>query len=614
MAAAALASATDPTQRDEADLLVRQGCPRTVLRVANWLAAAATVAVPAALAAVVATAVPGGSLDRLGTALFTAATLPAAGAWATAGSVLPDRLGRSRRAKAARGTARVVLGLLLVLAGAALPTITRSGSDLDSLLPLSAIVLLAGFALLSPAALATVARFVSRLPRPALRVGASAVTRNRQGLTMTVTLLGAVACLLVVQAVIGEGLGRREANRRSAIAALGPATAAGSGRLVLVQTTRLGSVMESDATTGFGGTAPGTGGPGTSGLGTSGSGGSDPVEDLPAEVRQTVPRTPVAGVTRVALTVRSGRSVYGVVREAQGLERDALAPVDVALATPQLLATLGLDPALARGKRAIVLDARVLTSDGAVALAANPFQVFSQPGTELPRPVRVPAVNSFAGRVAARLPAVLLPKRLVPAGALVEEGPGSMVVVRFPHRPTARRVRALADGTYADVARGDRPVDVLASHRTDRISTVWVRDRADSWRLLASILVLSAAAALVALLGLRLAVRREDEVLGLLGAAPRMQVAVSAARGMVIGVVGAVLGGAIGLVGTAIGLARYNATGRFVHDDSLAPVPFSWPPIVWLGLVALPVLTAAVGACLALGHRSRPDQPIPVAD
>ncbi len=568
-ASAALASATDPTQRAEADLLVRQGCLRTVLRLATWSAAVATVAVPAAAAALIAGLATGAVADRVDEALVLALVLPAAGAWSTAGSSLPERIAGSRRSRHAVRAARLVAGLLLVLAGAALPTTSQSGSDIDLLLPLAIAAAVAGFALLAPSAVGLATAATTLLPSPAARVGATALARNRRGLTVAVTLLAAVTCLLAVQAVLGEGLGERERDRRAALHALGPATIAGQDRVVVVDRSRdFPQYSESSP-----GASPAA------------------VEDA----RRGAPDASVAAVTGVDLVARSGRPVYGVARNDVTLLRDAVAPIDVAVATPELLGVLALDPALAAGDTAIVLDARVLRPDGTVELAST--------GTG--PPMRRAALDATPGRVEAGLPAVLLPPGLVPGGGDGTVG-SRFAVVRYRGRPSDEQLRRLSQATFTEVDRGDSPVDITEANRTDRVSTVWVRDRSDTGRMLIWLLVLAASAALVAQLGLRLAVRREDEVLALLGAARRTLVAVAAIRGAIIGVVGAALGGTVGLVATAVGLARYDAVGRFGGNDPLAPIQFSVPPAVWIGTAAVPLVAALLGALLAFGTHLRP--------
>lgn len=564
--AATLASAVDPRQRSEGELLVRQGCPRTVLRLAAWLAATTTVAIPAATVALVAAVSRSALTERTDEGIGWALLAPAVGAWITAGAVLPDQPVRSSSRQAVRTGARLVSGALLVAGGATLPGSASSGFDLDLTLPVGLAAVFAGFGLLVPAAIGALARAATRLPSSAVRVGAVGAVRNRRGLAVPVTLVAAVACMLTVQSVVGEGLGRREADRVAALRALGPATVAGSGRLALVKH------PSASAT----------------------------------EIAGKVPEAAVAEIRLMELGARPGRSVYGEVGPGSlALLADADATREVAVATPELLAALGLSAGLSRGTRAIVLDERYLRPDDTVLI----FSFGSVgPHTAEDRRYSYPTFSAHPGQLTAGVPGVLLPPGALPAGAGAAgdqdhdgeaENRITDAVVRYPTRPIDGQLRSLASASGGQVLRGDRPIDVVSVHRTDALSTIWVRDRAGTARLLGALAVLALLAVVLAHIGLRLALRREDDLLALLGARRRTLTAVSATRHAVVGVVGTVLGGGVGLVATAAGLARYNANGRFDGPAPLGPIESTVPLPVLVGLVALPLLAAGVGGAVA---------------
>jgi hypothetical protein len=572
-----LASATDPAERDQARLIVEQGCPRTVLRVARWMSAVIPPAAAGSFAAIVVRFVPGPAEARPDTAITLVLLSTATGAWSTAGSVLPERPRARSQQRAARAASAVIGVLLAFLAILLVATSTSSGSNIDLALPLLLPLLFGAFALVVPASADATTALLGRFPGPTIRLGASSASRNRRGVTLPTTLLAALACLLVVTVVVGEGLGARESARRGALTALGPATVAGSDRLVLVQSS---AFLQPDR----------------------------PAIDLMTRIRTALPGVEVVDVIGVPLMPRAGRAVLGEVRRTSFFDRSDPAPVDVAVATPKLLAVLGIDPGLARGRSAVVLDARVLRPDRTVRL--DPFSVSApSPATGADRPIALPAVLARRGSLPAGLPAVLLPPATFPTLVGAPSG-GSLAIVGFAGRPpTSAEVRAVQAVTSLPVARGDDPVDVLGTLRTDRVDSIGVRSRPDSYRILAETLVVAMAVAALAHLATRLATRREDAILLDLGATRSALARVAVVRAAVVASIGVGLGTVVGFGGVAIGLARYRQSGRFAGPNPLAPIPFTIPAPVWMGLAGLTGLVLLMAVILTLALPARPFVP-----
>lgn len=566
---AALAAGTNPAQRREADILLRLGTRRYVVRLAVILAVAGATAVTALATVLLAAAV--GIVDPYTTdsALTVAVLFPLAGALLTSGARLPVAVGcrpaRARTAlRAISGVAAIALGYLSGLT-------MSSGSDVGLILPLSLAVVFGGLFLLAPLVVGLLGRAVRRAPGYEARLAGAEVRRVRRALTVPVAITACAACLLVVEAMLGVGLHQREQDRSEAIKALGPATAGLSGRQLLLGRglTPFRDSFLDDLQ------GPQTG-------------------QVAAKARQLVPRAEVvASVRGLSFTTRSARPVFGNLHHFDFNDPAASGGASVAVATPELLSALGLDSALATGNRALVLDGRVLRSDGTTRLAVT--SVGSPDDAEAP-------VRSFRSRLvtrdqlAAAVPAVLIPEGLL--GGRSSKLVGSLVV-RFPTRPTESEVRALQDGLNTSVVRGDKPVDVAATNRTDDIDIIAPRTGAEVGRLTISLAIASALAVLVAQAALSLAHRRDDEILHLLGSSRRAVAQVAAVRGALIGVAGTLVGAAVGLGGTLVGLAYYADHGRFSTPDPLLAIPVVVPPAVVVAIVVLPLLSAAIGAALA---------------
>ena len=103
----------------------------------------------------------------------------------------------------------------------------------------------------------------------------------------------------------------------------------------------------------------------------------------------------------------------------------------------------------------------------------------------------------------------------------------------------------------------------------------------------------------VALASLRLAVRSDDAVLVELGARRRTLAAIHAWRAAAVASGAALLGAAIGLASTAIGVWHYDHRSRIQEDVELLPLGWQVPNLVWLAIVVVPLLAAAIGGALA---------------
>ena len=135
----------------------------------------------------------------------------------------------------------------------------------------------------------------------------------------------------------------------------------------------------------------------------------------------------------------------------------------VALATPDLLAALGLDGALAQEDRALVLDDRMLADDGTVHLVGtNVSEPVGRKGTGL----HLDAIDVLPGQVWAGVPAVLLPRAAVTAIDLGDGLDGQIVskgqplfkvtpderVVDVDAKAVAKAKREKTDGLLARVS------------------------------------------------------------------------------------------------------------------------------------------------------------------
>ncbi|MGI8754903.1 MAG: hypothetical protein ACR2MB_03395 [Acidimicrobiales bacterium] len=564
---AALAAGTNPAQRHEAEVLLRLGSRRYVVRLAVTLAVAGATAIPAVVAVVIAAAVGIGDADTALNALVAAVLCPPAGALLTSGSRLPE-VPRSRRT-GIRTALRASLGVAAIALGYWTGFAMRSGNDVDVYLPLALAVVFGGLYLLAPLLIDVFGWTVHRAPGFQARLAGAEVRRVRRALTVPVALTACAACLLVVEAVLGAGLHQREEDRSAAIAAIGPGRAGRSGHELLV---------------GCGG------GP----FRDACPDGHDSVvgpAGLTAQARRLAPRATVAEVRGLGFLPRSAKAVFGdVTRNSEG-GSSASRSVDVALATPELLRTLRLDPAMAHGHRALVLDRRVLRADGTTRLAPTTLNPFDEG-----RARAFPARLVVRDQLPALLPAVLLPRRLIsPRTSRL----ATSLVLRFPTRPTDREVTALRDGLDVPVIRGDQRIDVAATNRTDDLDLIAPRSGAEVGRFTVSLGIASALAVLVAQAALSLAHRRDDEILHLLGSARPAVARVAALRGVLIGAAGTVVGAAVGFGGTLVGLAHYARYGRFSAPDPLLAIPVVVPPAVLVAIVVLPLLSAAIGAALA---------------
>lgn len=597
---AALADTTDPRQRDDAAVLLRLGCPRLTVRIAAWAGSVVALGIPAAIAAlithVVRSSMPDADLsppvpNMAGLALL----LVAAGAATTCGTRLTERRDASSASTVWR-VLRAVGSVVLILMGALFPSTSNSGTTLDFTLAVGLFFILVGLVGLAPELTASTVAVTRRLPSASWRVSAATLAPQRRGLTLTVSLVAALAALLVLQVTVGTGLGEREEKRVAALRSLGPATWAGNDRVLVVSQGMARTFAFDESTVGPSGETP------------------EPLEgSIP-------PGTQVAAVqTLDAEAVAAGGALGNTSRSVDGPFGEDWG--SVALATPELLAALGLDPRLAGGDRAVVLDRRVLLPDDRVRIVtANNPDAIGENGLALGRGVTRPAVALTDDAAWVGLPSVLLPQQVyddLPA-SIRRPRPGDFEiepfdrVVRYAARPTDRQIGDLYRAfPESEIHRGDERVDLAHRNRTDKTSIVWVRDPADVRELAVGLGTMAIVAVGIALASLRLAVRREEAVLEVLGARRRSRVAVSAARGASIAAAGTAAGALIAVVATRWGVHWYDTRTRFDSLVVLDPIGWSFPTSGLLALAALPVLAGLIGAVLGLlgpGRTSGPDR------
>ncbi|MEO6627692.1 MAG: hypothetical protein ABIP03_03910 [Aquihabitans sp.] len=584
----AVAAGTDPAQRNHAEVLVRMGAAKWLIRMAAVVAAAG----PAALGALVG-AVAGGlwrsgrspAADPTVTAML-GLLLPVCGALLTAegrlpGSELVSRSSRSLRLPTL--SVRTALGITLVGLGAAVPVLSTSGSDLDLLLPLGTALVIAGLTLAGPAFLGIAATAVARLPGSSPRVAAGVLHRNRRALTLPVALTSAAACVLAVQGILGVGLGQREANRVDAVSELGPATVGTSPRQLLFEGVGLFEWYEDHPTAGPNG--PNEARPPTN---------QEQVTAARAALHRLAPDHRAATIDAAPYTATIGDPKFGENFSTSPFSQFGRARPTVAVATPELLGVLGLDPAWADEDLAIALDPRVLRPDRSVHL------VGLENDSSRPEPRTLPA--RLAGRrgVPAGLPAVLVPRSMLQNPTFE---PSVSLLARFPTRPSDHLVGALTKSLGQAPRRGDAPLAGAKGNRSDQMSSVWVRTNTEVWGLLLPLVLAALVINWIAQAGVALAHRHEDEVLDVLGAGRPMRWRLGAVRGLVLGLTGTVVGAAVGGGATVLGLTRYNR--RLNHDPfaQLTAIPISMPISVVAGLAALVIVSTAVGAILAATRR-----------
>ncbi len=566
---AALAAGTHPARRHEAGVLVLQGARRYLVRLMVLVAVAVATVGPGLVAVLAGLAFGVGNGDSRGTAVAALLFLPALGAIVTGGARLPPPVAVGQphlRMLARTGFAAASIGL-----GIAMAATVSTGSGLELVLPVSLFLAFVGLFALAPLAADVIGWAAGHGAGLRLRLAGTEVRQVRRALTVPVAVTAGIACLLVVQTMLGAGLAQRENARRTAIHALSPASAGLSGRQLVVG-------YRGERFLDFGDTNAVSG------------------PELIAITGRVAPLATVSLMQRLPLTPRSARAVYGdITREGGSAAAGSVVPV--AVATPQLLAALGLDPALARSERATVLDPRALRNDGTVRVAEVPV---GPEDDRIDRPTRdFPAHLARTSRLPVGLPAVLVPAALVPDLKVDET---NAAVISFPGRPTDRQVETLRKALRADVVRGDQPVDVAAHNRTDDIGVVGLRTSAEVTRFAVVLGAIAVFALLVAQVALALAHRRDDEVLHLLGARPASLAMIAAARGALIGAAGTIIGATVGVVGTLVGLGAYAANGRFGGPDPLLRVPVALPLVTIAALVALPVLSGGIGAAVSRGR------------
>ena len=582
---AAVAAGTDPAQRNHAEVMVRMGATKWLIRLAAVVAAAG----PTALGAFIGVAAAGvyQSFRRIDGELATAAllgiALPTCGALLTAAGRLPgtEPVARpTRRSPMPRLSVRTGLGITMIGVGAAAPATSTTGSDLDLLLPLGTALVIGGLTLAGPAFLGIASTAIARLPGSSNRIAAGVLHRNRRALTLPMALTSAAACVLMVQGVLGVGLGQREADRVAAITELGPATVGTSPRQLLLEGIGLFEWYEDHPTAGPAEARPPT--------------NQEQVNAARAALTRLAPEHRAATIDAAPYAATTGDPKFGENFTTSPFAQFGRARPTVAVATPELLGVLGLDPTWGDEDRAIALDPRALRPDGAVYLVG-----LENDSSRL-EPLTLPARLTGSRGVPVGLPAVLVPRSMLPNPTFA---PSVSLLALFPKRPSNHLIAALTKSLGQAPRRGDALVAGAKGNRSDQMSSVWVRTNTEVWELLPPLLLAALVINWIAQAGVALAHRHEDEVLDVLGSGRLMRWRLGAVRGFVLGLAGTVVGAAVGGGATVVGLTRYN---RRLERDPLAQltaIPISMPISVVAGLAALVIVSTAVGAVVAATRR-----------
>ncbi|HKE77229.1 MAG TPA: FtsX-like permease family protein [Acidimicrobiales bacterium] len=489
--------------------------------------------------------------------------------------------------------------LALLLAGGAAVVVAAglgaSASDffmLDLLL-WPALALAAGGLLLAvPVIVDGAAGALARLPGTATPLAGALLARRRR-LVSPAAALGACAALVVtVNAVLGLGLARREEDRRARLTARYQfTTGLGSDQLLVNAdpstswlSRRLPDFVADEARSG---TVP---------------------DGLVTRVRAAFPGAHLGRVLAVPATAVGDPTVP--------------APRSVGVATPELLAALGLERRagdLVVG-RALALDPTVVRG-GRVELA--PIGLDPAPG-DAPGNVSLPAVVVQSRRVPRDLPAVLLAPDVAATwwratGAVGPERAGRLadgLVVGLPgraRRADLNRLLALVHATphvtphgvtlTLRAETGDAPVvNLFADGRLDGSGAVAVQTPTDVRVGAGLVALVSLVALFIALRLAALTGRAEEDLLEVVGAPATVLRRVAAWQAAVLSLVAVPAGTAVGLAAVHAGIDAYNATGRRGDPFDLPPIPFVVPPVLLAVTVAVP-LVAVAGAWLAAGRR-----------
>lgn len=547
--------------------------------------------------------------------------------------------GRHRARRLAPGglAAEALVGVLAVWAGWALAASADDWFDLDLFLWPGLLLAGLGLGLLLPALVELVTAGLDRLPWLVANVD-GALLRSRRRLLTPALLLGTVAALAVaVHGVLGAGLAEREQRRHRYLDGFRFTAGLDADQVIVAPGSLFGLEQQ------------------LAGLGVDGEPTSLPrlVDEAEARLRAGYPGAEVTGIDLLPRVTAVG--------DPRLPDPDGR---DVAVATPELLAALGLEryaPDLAAG-RAVALDPTVVRGDGTAlvelpsdggssgdvgvvdgggggdgfGVGVTQTMVVAPAGDDGPRGA-VPAVVADLDAVPLRLPALLVP----PGSGLPDgdepvlddrdglaQGPNALVV-RLPGAVAPGDARQMADlvragGGFTSTAilptteveawAGDAAETYPYDHgRLDDTGTVGLRRPGEVRSAVAMV-------GLVALLGvfvtLRLAAvtRRSDEdVIEALGARPATLRRLAVLQATVLAALATSLGLGVGIALTRLGIGDYNRVGRFGSPDVLPPIPVVVPGALWVGLVAVPVVAGVVAWLLARAPAPAPS-PAELAD
>lgn len=476
---------------------------------------------------------------------------------------LPGRVRQPRLRPLVPAVVRISAGFVLVAMGTLLPSVSRTWTDLSLTLVPGLVLITVGVVVAVPAVVRTVAAMLARRRSGRGRVVAQLASQRLAAITPAACVIGVGVCLVGVQSILGTGLAEREAQRRASLPDLRFGL---SDRQIVVG--------------------------GRSDLAFGLVRGSVDRKRIARAAQQLRGRAAVAAVAAPVAWSSAGAAGSPPVGPAPFAprRRDGLqgTSASVAIATPELLAVLGLEDqqvALDRGD-AVVLDPSVVGSAGEARLTLE------LPGRGT---VVLPAVVAQRRRIATALPGVLLVPSALRGGSGPQRTIVTGVVARFERPATAADAALFGRLVGAPAQLGDASDPRVAERsRLDAASTVVISAPGDV--VLGT--ALAAVVGLVALvLGLQFAAsahRFQDDLLEVVGAPTSFRRRLLAWQGGIVTGLGVLIGGGIAVSGTAVGITSYNEQGR----GSLPPIPFGVPAAFLLGAVLLVPLGAAAGAVL----------------
>ena len=514
----------------------------------------------------------------------------AAARWVPGAGAFPPERSRPRR----RGSApnerpsgfRLLTGLGFVWAGYAMASSSNSFVDLDLLLWPGLTLVWIGMALVLPSALFGAAGLLDRTPWLSAHLGA-ALLRTRWHLLGPALVLGmATAFAVAVHGILGAGLDEREQRRRAYLDTF-EFTASTDARHVVVGRAPsnflfeplMWSAADEDGDIGPLRLAP----------------------DAADRVRAQYPDAAVA-------------PIFYLPGAATQVDRVLPDPDDrwIAIGTPELLTTAGLTryaDDLAAG-RAVALDPSVVRSGEATI---ELLDLYKNRQPRVSDTLGLPVVVADLPSVPLQLPAVLVPPDVdVPSSADPDHptplGPHSLLV-RLARPATEADAFALAalvtpgsepgltgSSDYGRIEAATGATELTFPYdngQLDAATSVGLREPGE-------VRVAVGLVGLVALLGLfvtlRLATvtrRADEQVVESLGAPSSTLRRLAVVQATVATALAISLGFFLGIVLTRQGIAGYNG------GTDLPPIPIIVPPVLWVGLVAVPVLAGLIAWLLA---------------